>query len=62
MKIVETLSIRVPTCISIPMEMKKTAMNRSLMGSILWLISLLFLLAAIIMPIRNAPMAMDRPM
>ena len=59
---VPMLSISEETVISIPIEMKNMAMNRSRMGSILWLISLLFLLPAIIIPIRNAPMAMDRPM
>ena len=46
---------------SAPILMKKMAMNRSRMGSILWLMSLAFLLLATIIPIRNAPMAMDSP-
>lgn len=46
---------------SAPMLMKNMAMNRSRMGSILVFMSLAFLLLATIMPMRKAPMDMERP-
>ena len=44
-----------------PTEMKNMAMNRLFMGSMASLMSFAFLHPDISMPIRNAPMAMERP-
>ena len=55
------LSTSVLRLISIPMDMKNIAMNRFFMGSMSWLISLLFLQEATIIPIRNAPIAIESP-
>ena len=55
------LSIKVPRAISIPTEMKNIAMKMFFMGSMSCRISLLLLLEAIIIPMRNAPIATDNP-